>query len=154
MSRAHRCRPSWRLHTLLALGVAAACVDRSSEPDQQQRHLRCTWISFQGTDADGHFHYGYTNDKLGHTPQVCTCSTEQEAGDFSPGGYRDGYINELGYEECTRISMAEGYIDDNCDQKLERGDFGLLYGDPPAPLNEGEDKQNPLCGESEGQGCS
>ena len=54
--------------------------------------------------------------------------------DFSEGGYRD-YINELGFEECKRISRAEGWQENSCQESFERNAFGLHYGSGPIPPN-------------------
>lgn len=144
------------LFSLLMFGLATACVDRSTEDDGEERRRRCTFIAFSGVDAEGNTKSFYTDPSLGHTPQLCTCSTEEESLDFSEGGYRD-YINELGFEECKRISRAEGWQENSCQESFERNAFGLHYGGGPIPPNPpptdpDHEWETPLCGEEDSQG--
>lgn len=154
VTRTHSVR--YPLFSLLLFGFAAACVDRSTDDDEEERRRRCTSIAFSGIDSEGNTARIYSDPTIGHTPQLCTCSTEAEALDFSEGGYRD-YINELGFEECKRISSSEGYLEDNCLEIYERGGFGVTYGRGPIPPNPPptdtyHEWETPLCGEEEGQG--
>lgn len=142
----------WQLGTILALGLLGACVERSPGDDGEERRTRCVSVNFEGVRADGSRFNGYVDETLGYTPQLCTCSTEEEDGDFSPGGYRDGYINELAYEECERISVAEGHLENSCEEQYEDGYFGLTYGNSPSPEDRSKPRyewEKPLCGESD-----
>lgn len=162
MRSAHR-RTSWRRVrwprlVVIAVGLAAACVDRTQNDDDDERRRRCSFISFESVDAEGNRRYAYTDDEIGHTPQLCTCSTDEESEDFSEGGYRE-YVNELAFEECKRISASENYREDNCQELYEINYFGLIYGKGPIPPNPPPTEpyhewETPLCGEDDNaNGC-
>lgn len=150
----------WQLGTVLFVGLVAACVERFPSEDGEERRERCSSISFEGIDAEGNVFHLWTDPELGRTPQLCTCSTDAQSLDFSVGGYRD-YINELGFEECKRISEGKADVENTCLEQYERREFGLIYGRGPIPANPpvvepGHEWPTPLCGEvhDDQAGCS
>lgn len=141
-------RPNHRAHLgiLLAIGVAAACGPRLVE-EGEATYRRCTPILGTGFTADG-ARRRTDYDQNFDTHELCTCVTDEEALDYSEGGYRE-YINELGFERCKELAREAGLVRHDCEEQYEANLFALMYGDGP-----GNRSPPPLCSASDSpEGC-
>ncbi len=133
------------LRVLLVIGIAAACGPRVVD-DEEPTLRRCTFIVGTGVTVDGERRRtDYDQDR---THMLCTCSTWEEAADFSPGGYRE-YINELALDMCLDLVEQSEILDDDCQEHYEHEVFTLTYGHGPS----GSLSDPVPCDEDEAAGC-
>ena len=124
---------------ILAASVAAgallagscSCSDRVVDDDPTPRtEPVCVWlISPEGCRADGSC--SLLQDEANHrNPTACLCITDEEydaLGErlsrvgFTEEGTLLGEFNEVAYEECTRVSQLEHFVDDECLEYYEAG---------------------------------
>jgi len=135
------------LRVLLALGIAAACGPRIIDEDEEPKFRRCLYVVGTGVTADGERRR--TDYNRSPTHQLCTCATDEEALDFSPGGYKE-YINELAFEYCKELVEQAEILDDSCQETYDRNEFALTYGHGP---NGEVGSDLPLCDEDVAAGC-
>ncbi len=133
------------LRMLIAIGIVTACGPQLIDDDEPS-FRRCVSIVGTGVTVDGE--QRRTDYDQDHTHQLCTCSTAEEAADFSPGGYRE-YINELGFEMCKELVEDAGILDDDCQEHYESNLFALSYGFPPT----GAGPEVPRCDDENTVGC-
>jgi hypothetical protein len=118
-----------------AMLVAGSCTcsDRvvGDEPQGYGEPV-CLWlISPRGFRADGTS--SLLQDEANHrNPTACLCITQEEYDALGERLSRVGWpeegtlleeFNEVAYDECKRISALEGFIDDECLEYYETGEW-------------------------------
>jgi hypothetical protein len=118
------------------VGPGCSCSDRvvGDEP-QGYGQPACLWlISPRGFRADGSSSLLLDHENNDQTGTVCLCLTEQEYDSLGERSERVGFpepgtlleeFNELGYDECKRLSTIDedDFVDDECLDYYQAGEW-------------------------------
>ncbi|MEM9458395.1 MAG: hypothetical protein AAGF11_29730 [Myxococcota bacterium] len=123
--------------------MSCSCGDRVLGDDPESYgEPACLWlISPRGLFADGSSAYVH-NEIHGGTATACLCLTEDEYDSLGerlsrrgwppPGTLLEEY-NELAYAECKRLSALREFVDDECLEYYETGEWlkDIYWSEPP-----------------------
>jgi hypothetical protein len=123
-------------------GMSCSCGDRvvGDEPEGYSEPA-CLWlINPRGVQADGSS--SLVLDPDGGAGTVCLCLTEQEYDGLGERLSRRSWpesgtlleeFNELAYDECKRLASLEDFVDDECLDYYQTGEWlkDIYWSEPP-----------------------